>query len=101
MIRLLSLLAVLFCSIVAWGQNTDEFNPVSPGEPGEPVLPDKPEPKPDMFTLTLYATEGGSVGSGSGSYAAGIAVTVTANAAATNHVFLGWINETGDRKSVV
>ena len=100
MIRYLMLLMMLCGSIMARGQNSADFNPDSPGEPGEPVIPE-PTP-PDIttyYTLTLYATEGGSVGSGSGSYAAGTTVTVTATAAATNHVFLGWVNEAGDTLS--
>lgn len=90
------MLVVLLCSITAWGQNTDDFNPASPAEPGEPNLPVIPKDTATYYVLSLLAEEGGSVKSGGGTYTAGTAVQVVANAASTNFVFTGWTDEKGD-----
>lgn len=96
-IRYLSMLVVLLCSVTAWGQDDNDFDPPGPPEPGEPVLPvDPDEPDTPTYTLTLQATDGGSIKSGSGKYEEGTEVVVEANAPATNYIFIGWNNEQGE-----
>lgn len=84
-IRYLTLLAMLLCGIVAWGQ---DFNPTNPAEPG--VAPRK-------LTLKAMPAEGGTV-YGSGRYAPETSVGVRVSPAA-GYVFEKWTDEEGNTVS--
>lgn len=95
-LRYLFLLLFLCVStIAAEAQNTCGFNS---DNPSDPATPDN-SPVDGAYQLTLTATDGGSVKSGSGKYDAGIEVQVTANAAAANFVFDSWVDESGNELS--
>ena len=82
-IRYLSLLTMLLCSFVAWGQ--DDFNPASPTEPG--VAPRK-------LTVKAMPADGGTV-YGSGRYVPGTTVGLRVSSA-TGYVFEKWTDKEGN-----
>ena len=82
-IRYLSLLTMLLCSLVAWGQ--DDFNPASPGEPG--VAPRK-------LTVKAMPSDGGTV-YGGGRYVPETTVGLRVSSA-TGYVFEKWTDEEGN-----
>lgn len=82
-IRYLSLLTMLLCSLVAWGQ--DDFNPGSPGEPGVP---------PKKLTVQAVPSDGGTV-YGGGRYVPGTTVGLRVSSA-TGYVFEKWTDEEGN-----
>lgn len=85
-IRFFSLLAILLCSIVVWGQN--DFNPADPPEPG--VAPRK-------LILKAQPSDGGSV-YGAGRYVPGTTVGLRVSAS-TGYVFEKWVDEMGNTVS--
>lgn len=82
-IRYLSLLTMLLCSLVAWGQ--DDFNPNSPSEPG--VAPRK-------LTVKAMPADGGTV-YGGGRYVPETTVGLRVSSA-TGYVFEKWTDEKGN-----
>lgn len=84
-IRYLSLITMLLCSIVTWGQ---DFNPTSPGEPG--VAPRK-------LILKVHPVDGGSV-YGSGRYVPETSVGLRVSSA-NGYIFERWTDEEGNTVS--
>lgn len=85
-IRYLSLLMLLLGSISLWGQ--DDFNPSSPPEPGQP---------PMKLEVTVTPSGAGSV-SGTGRYAAGTQVSLSAYVN-SGFRFVNWTNSAGEELS--
>lgn len=82
-IRYLSLLTMLLCSFVVWGQ--DDFDPASPAEPG--VAPRK-------LTVVAVPSDGGTA-YGSGRYVPETTVGLRVSSA-TGYVFEKWTDEEGN-----
>lgn len=90
-IRYLSLLPMLCGCLAAWGQNSGDFNPGSPGEPGVP---------PSKLVLLVTPTGSGTAscsttGVSGGKYTPGTTLSLTARNNA-NYVFDHWADAQGN-----